>query len=185
MKQLRGTVLSEVITETEWRHLADQPSRTSHAGKRNLAILHALYFAALGFFEVCELSPWDVNGTARGIYVPASGMTRRRFVTVPSEAWKVFEAWEEVRPPSPYFFATLSGNRLREQYVRGFLRRYGDRSGVTKPTRAVAAPCEPRGPERSYASTLLARGLPEVSLARGLTGTPPLLPPRGSPPMRG
>jgi hypothetical protein len=62
--------LFEVITEVEWRLLADQPSRTSNTGKRNLAILHAMYFAGLGLSEVCDLSPWDLNGSARAIYGP-------------------------------------------------------------------------------------------------------------------
>jgi|SRR5215210_3842799 len=161
--------LSEVITEAEWRLLAEQPSRTSHTGKRNLAVLHAMYFAGLGFSEICILSPWDLNGRARGIYRLSGSGRARELIRVPPETWALLEEWERVRPPSPYFFSTLSGNRLKEQYVRGFLRRYADRSGIMKPTRAVAATAERRLLDRSYAPRLLDRGLPNHELARRLT----------------
>jgi site-specific recombinase XerD len=162
-------VLSEVITEAEWRLLTDQPSRTSRTGKRNLAILNAMYFCGLGFPEVCGLSPWDLRESAKAIVVAASS-GRRRLASLPDEAWALVEAWEDVRPPSPFFFSTLSGNRLKEQYVRGFLYRYCDRSGITKPTRVVAASRDRRRLERSYASSLLSRGLPHSRVARGLPG---------------
>jgi len=165
--------LSEVITETEWRLLADQPSRTSLTGKRNLAILNAMYFGGLGFSEVCALSPWDLSGSAQTMDGPTSRSGRRRHASLPDEAWAVVEDWEEVRPPSPYFFSTLSGNRLQEQYVRGLLRRYGDRSGITKPTRVVAASRDPGLLERSHARDLLSRGLPDTRVARRLTGSLP------------
>lgn len=161
--------LSEVITEAEWRLLADQPSRTSHSGKRNLAVLHTMYFGGLGFAEVCDLSPWDLNRSARALSRPNRPRHIREVLAVPEESWSVLEAWEEVRPPSPHFFSTLTGNRLKKQYVKGFLRRYADRSGITKPTRAVAATAEHRLLERAYAPRLLDRGLPNHELARTLT----------------
>src|SRR5215210_6565080 len=104
---------------------------------------------------------------------PTSRSGRRRHASLPDEAWAVVEDWEEVRPPSPYFFSTLSGNRLQEQYVRGLLRRYGDRSGITKPTRVVAASRDPGLLERSHARDLLSRGLPDTRVARRLTGSLP------------
>jgi len=160
--------LSQVITEAEWRLLADQPSRTSRTGKRNLAALHAMYFAGLGFSEVCALSPWDLHGSARGIYRPSGSRHTAQLVSLPAESWSVLEEWAEVRPRGPYFFSTLSGNRLNEQYVKGFVRRYADRSGVTKPTRTVAASRDPRLLERSYASRLIDRALPDHEVARRL-----------------
>jgi site-specific recombinase XerD len=162
--------LSEVITEAEWRLLADQPSRISHTGIRNLAILHAMYFAGLGFADVCELSPWDLSERSKGIFVPSSRSDRRRLVSLSGKSWTVMEDWDDARPPSPYFFSTLRGNRLDEQYVRGFLRRYGDRAGIIHPTRVVAASRDPGFLERSYAGRLLARGLPEKGVARSLSG---------------
>ena len=161
--------LSEVITEEEWRLLADQPSRTSHTGKRNLAALHAMYFAGLSISEVCGLSPWDLNASVEGVCVPGGARADRALVSVPAEAWAVFERWADVRPRSQYFFSTLSGNRLREQYVQAVIRRYADRSGLTKPTRAVAAPVSPRLGQRSYATRLIDRGLPDHEVARRLT----------------
>ena len=166
-------VLSEVITEAEWRLLADQPSRTSPTGKRNLAILNAMYFGGLGFSEVCALAPRDLRVGARSVFIPTSRSGRPRQASLPDEAWEVVEGWREVRPPSPYFFSTLAGNRLQEQYVRRFLRRYGDRSGITKPTRVVAASRAPGLLERSYASGLLSRGLPDKRVGRALPGPLP------------
>jgi site-specific recombinase XerD len=161
--------LFEVITEVEWRLLADQPSRTSNTGKRNLAILHAMYFAGLGLSEVCDLSPWDLNGDVRVIYRPNRPRRTRDLSAVSAESWFILEEWEEVRPRSPYFFSTLRGNRLKEQYVKGFVRRYADRAGITKPTHALAAPVEPQPLERPYASRLLDRGLSNQGLAKRLT----------------
>jgi len=161
--------LSEVITEVEWRLLADQPSRASNTGKRNLAILHAMYFAGLGLSEVCDLSPRHLNGSARAIYRPNRPRRTRDLRAVSAESWFILEEWEKVRPRSPYFFSTLRGNRLKEQYVKGFVRRYADRSGITKPTHALAAPVEPQPLERPYAPRLLDRGLPNRELARRLT----------------
>jgi site-specific recombinase XerD len=169
-RSVASAMLSEVITAAEWHLLADQPSRTSHAGIRNLAILHAMYFAGLGFADVCELSPWDLSERATGIYVSGSRSDRRELISLSGKSWAVIENWDDVRPPSPYFFSTLRGNRLDEQYVQGFLRRYGDRAGITHPTRVVAASYDPGFLERSYAGRLFARGLPEKGIARALSG---------------
>ncbi|HEV2773523.1 MAG TPA: hypothetical protein VGV57_11990 [Thermoleophilaceae bacterium] len=43
--------LPHVITAEEWRRLAAQPSRSAPTGKRNLAVLHAMYFAGLRVSE--------------------------------------------------------------------------------------------------------------------------------------
>ena len=160
--------LSEAITEGEWRLLAEQPSRCSDTGRRNLAVLHAMYFGGLRVSDLCDLSPWDLNGRARGISRPTATRRASELVVLPTETWSVLEEWADRRPRSPYFFSTLSGNRLKEDYVGAFVRRYADRAGITKPTRGVAASGErPLG--SSYATRLLTRGLPDCQVARRLT----------------
>jgi site-specific recombinase XerD len=164
----RAMRLSDVITKAEWCLLADQPSRITHTGKRNLALLHVMYFGGLGFSEVCDLSPWNLNGRAQGIYRPTEFRRAARLVFLPDRAWAVLEEWAELRPRSNYFFSTLRGNRLREDYVKAVVRRYGDRAGITKP-HEVPASRAPRPKGEFYASRLLGRGLPEYQLARRLT----------------
>ena len=132
--------LPQTITADEWLRLASQSSRTAPTGVRNLAVLHAMYFAGLRVSEVCDLSPRDRTQKSQTLRVrDGKGGRDRANLAVPAETWAVFERWAEIRPSSRYFFSTLDGNRMSERYVQQMVARYARPPGYSSQRRTASA----------------------------------------------
>jgi len=161
--------LPQTISADEWQRLAAQPSKRAPTGVRNLAVLHAMYFAGLRISEVCDLSPRDRNAKTCSLRVrDGKGGRDRANLAVPAETWAVFERWAEQRPSSRYFFPTLDGNRMSERYVQQMVGRYARRAGVLKPTRDGERPINPHMLRHSYATLLIEAGVPIHDVAAAL-----------------
>ena len=53
-----------------------------------------------------------------------------RIVWVDDATVEILARWKEMRPRSDWFFCTLAGERLRDNYVRQMLARYGRKAGI-------------------------------------------------------
>jgi len=162
--------LPQVIDREQWERLARQPSKRAPTGMRNLAILHAMYFAGLRASEVCSVSSRDLNKREMTLRVRlGKGKRDRSNLGVPVETWAVFERWAAVRPSSRYFFSTLDGNRLSERYVHQMVGRYAAKAGVFKLTAENRqVPINPHVLRHSYATRLIEAGVPIHDVARAL-----------------
>jgi site-specific recombinase XerD len=162
--------LPQVIDREQWERLARQPSKRAPTGVRNLAVLHAMYFAGLRVSEVCALAPRDLKKQDMTLRVRlGKGKRDRSNLGVPVETWAVFERWAAIRPSSRYFFSTLHGNRLSERYVHQMVGRYATKAGVFKLTRDnEQVPIHPHVLRHSYATRLIEAGVPIHDVARAL-----------------
>jgi len=161
--------MPQVIINDEWQRLAKQPSRSAPTGVRNLAALHAMYFAGLRVSEVCKLSPRDLNNKVMTLRVrQGKGGKDRSNLGVPTETWAVFERWAAVRPESRFFFCTLGGKRLSERYLHAMVGRYAAKAGVLKPTHSGDVPINPHVLRHSFATQLIEAGVPIHDVQRAL-----------------
>lgn len=161
--------LPAIITPQDWQNLAAVPSRRSPTGVRNLALLHALYFAGLRVSEATNLSPRDMNAGSMTLRVRnGKGGKDRANLGVPTETWAVFERWARIRPDSRYFFSTLKGSELSRRYVHQMVVRYATRAGVMKATPDGDKPIHPHVLRHSYATRLIEAGVPVHDVQRAL-----------------
>jgi site-specific recombinase XerD len=161
--------LPHFISDEEWRRLAREPSRRAPTGIRNLAALHAMYFAGLRVSEVCDLSARDLNQQGMTLRVrDGKGGRDRSNLGVPTETWAVFERWIGIRPSGRYFFSTLDGGRLSERYLHAMVGRYATRAQVMKPTPTGEGPIHPHILRHSFATKLVEGGVPVHDVQRAL-----------------
>ncbi len=165
--------LPRTITEAEFQRLVDQTG-PSRSGKRNRAMLWAMYGCGLRVGEVVGLSARDINRQAKGgpsLRVRrGKGAKDRANLPIPRAAWDAFEAWAAVRPSSQFFFSTLDGKALSDRYVRALVSRLAERAEVNKlDDDNRERPINPHILRHSFATRLLERGVDvrQVQLALG------------------
>jgi integrase/recombinase XerC len=166
--------LPKTITAEEFAKLIGVTG-DSASGRRNRAMLFAMWDCGLRVGEVVGLSPRDI--TQRGNDgVPSLRVRRgkggkdRANLPIPASAWDAFQRWADVRPPSRFFFSTLKGGRISTRYVRAMVARLATRARVFKIDDSnVEHPIHSHMLRHSFATRLLEAGVDiyKVQLALG------------------
>jgi site-specific recombinase XerD len=143
----------------------------SPTGRRNRAILYAMWDCGFRVGDVLNLSARDLNQKARTVSVRhGKGDKDRTPLPVPSAAWDSFQRWADVRPYSRWFFSTLQGGQLSSRYVRAMVGRHAAKAEVYKLDRDNREqPINPHMLRHSFATRLLQGGadIHQVQLALG------------------
>jgi integrase/recombinase XerD len=95
--------LPRTIGAEEFARLTEVPSARSATGRRNRALLWAMYGCGLRVGEVVTLSARDVRRSGAGapsVHVRDGKGGRDRVVAIPSPAFDALESWVAVRPRS-------------------------------------------------------------------------------------
>lgn len=147
----------------------------SASGRRNRAMLYAMWDCGLRVSDVIGLSARDINRRAKGGGAAlgvrrGKGSKDRSNLPIPPAAWDAFERWADVRPRSRFYFSTLAGDQLSDRYVRAMVARLSDRAGVYKvDDDNRECPINPHMLRHSFATRLLEGGadIRQVQLAMG------------------
>lgn len=183
--------LPKSITRDEADRLLAVPSRRSRTGKRNRAIMAAMYFAGLRVSEVVGspelddrrrrtgrhvggLAPADLRPQAdppRMIVRQGKG-SKDRIVGMNRELREALEPWIKVRaelPDSQWLFCTLDGGPMDPRYVHAMVQRAAVEAGVYKLTDDnERVPINPHILRHSFATSKLADGMNVYKLQRAL-----------------
>lgn len=143
----------------------------SPSGRRNRAMLRAMYDCGLRVGEVLGLSARDLISKSRTLRVRrGKGSKDRGNLPIPAAAWDAFERWADVRPRSRWYFSTLAGDQLSDRYIRAMVARLSDQAGVYKlDDDNRERPINPHMLRHSFATRLLEGGadIRQVQLALG------------------
>lgn len=140
--QRRG-IPNEILTEEDVGALLRACSHRSSTGIRNRALITVLYRGGLRLGEALALGARDVDPEAGTLRVASPHSGRVRVVQIDPLAFDVVARWLDRRRElgmngRPPLFSTLSGEPLKQAYVRAMLPRLARRAGVTKRCHAHA-----------------------------------------------
>ena len=139
----------------------------SATGVRNRALITVLYRGGLRLGEALELGNRHLDLDSGVLRVVNAATSRARFVRMDPLSFDVLGRWLDRRhaiglgAKSP-IFCTLSGDRLKQAYVRSLLPRLARRAGIEKRCHAHAL-------RHTHAAELASRQLPieEIQLQLG------------------
>ncbi len=148
----------EVLTELEVRRLIEGCSNRAPTGIRNRALIAVLYRGGLRLGEAFALFPKDLDPQAGTVAVLHGKGDKRRTIGLDPGGFALVERWLDKRRALSLdgrhpVFCTLSGEPLKDAYVRALLPRLARKAGVEKRVHA-------HGLRHSHAAELAAEGLP-------------------------
>ncbi|MEW6581477.1 MAG: site-specific integrase [Actinomycetota bacterium] len=150
--------MNDILTPDEVRALiAATPSRSA-TGRRNRALIVALYRGGLRLSEALALLPEDVDVEEGVLSIAGRSVTSRRRIGLDPQSREVLAAWAVdredlgLRDEQP-FFSTLRGEPIKDAYVRALLPRLAAAAGLAKRVHAS-------GLRASHALELAGEGFP-------------------------
>jgi site-specific recombinase XerD len=148
----------DILSPDEVRALMDATSRRALTGRRNRALIAALYRGGLRLSEALALLPAVLDLEAGTIRVTGRSAVTSRSIGVDSVAIALFSEWAHARAArgldgNTPFFCTLRGEPIKDAYIRALLPRLAASAGVSKRVHAS-------GLRASHALELAAEGFP-------------------------
>lgn len=152
------TALLDILSPGDVRALMDATSPRAPTGKRNRALIVALYRGGLRLVEALSLGSSDVDLSAGTIRVMGRSESTGREIGIDTQATAVLAEWAAVRAslalaPDAPFFCTLRGEPIKDAYIRALLPRLASSAGIGKRVHASAL-------RASHARELSAEGFP-------------------------
>ena len=148
----------DILTQDEVRALIDATSSRAPTGRRNRALLVALYRGGLRLTEALALGPGDVDLAEGRIRVAGRSEATARSIGVDLQAAALIGEWAQARATlgladAAPFFCTLQGEPIKDAYIRALLPRLAAAAGVPKRVHAS-------GLRAAHALELASEGFP-------------------------
>jgi site-specific recombinase XerD len=140
----RRKKLPVILEPEEANKLLKIPNKRYLPGMRNRAIISVMLNMGLRVSEVSSLRPGDINLTKNKLRIVAGKGSVDRDLAIPFYTAELLRAWKKAKPAgSEYFFciiknkkegkfASLVGSKLSIRGIQVFVKRYGQRAGITK-----------------------------------------------------
>ncbi|MCD6415349.1 MAG: tyrosine recombinase XerC [Planctomycetes bacterium] len=127
--------LPNFLTPSEVERLLDQPDRSAWIGRRDLAILEALYGAGLRVGELTALDYDDIDLATGLVRVEGKGKKERivpvgRYALRAVKEYLCSEGAPKGRDPRALFVNARDGGRLTARSVRRKVRKYAMQAGL-------------------------------------------------------
>ncbi|MEI7616216.1 MAG: tyrosine-type recombinase/integrase [Actinomycetota bacterium] len=140
----RRKKLPVILEPEEAEKLLKIPNKRYLPGVRNRAIISVMLNMGLRVSEVSNLRPKDINLTKNKLRIVAGKGNIDRDLAIPFYTAELLRAWKDKKPTgSEYFFcivkdrkegifASKTGSKLSIKGIQVFVKRYGQRAGITK-----------------------------------------------------
>ena len=140
----RRKKLPVILEPEEAEKLLKIPNKRYLPGVRNRAIISVMLNMGLRVSEVSNLRPKDINLTKNKLRIVAGKGNIDRDLAIPFYTAELLRAWKDKKPTgSEYFFcivkdrkegifASKNGSKLSIKGIQVFVKRYGQRAGITK-----------------------------------------------------
>lgn len=148
----------EILDHDEIRSLIAACSNRAPTGIRNRALIATIYRTGLRLGEALALMPKDISAREQTIRVLNGKGRKARTVGIDVDGLAYIERWLEVRKRHGLngrhpVFCTLSGQPVKQAYVRALLPRLAEKAGIDKRVHA-------HGLRHTHAAELAREGLP-------------------------
>lgn len=164
-KKRQAKKLPKVVKHDDVAKLFNSIHQRGLTGKRNYCLMMFLYRGGLRIAESLNLGPADVtieNDDTGMLYIQLGKGKKDRYVPMDADMIKAARVWLQVRPESEYFFCTITkgrtGKRLSPNYVRDFMERLCNRTGVWIKDGQKMRRVTPHKFRHTYATELLDEG---------------------------
>jgi len=124
--------LPKTLTKEEALSLLSQPNKRAPTGLRNRCIMQLMYRAGLRESEVINLGTNDIEWKEGILRVWKGKGAKDRALYLDEHTLDLLRPWDERRPRSRYFFCTLKGDKINDRYIREFVERYAEKTGIGK-----------------------------------------------------
>ena len=140
----RRKKLPVILEPEEAEKLLKIPNKRYLPGVRNRAIISVMLNMGLRVSEVSNLRPKDINLTKNKLRIVAGKGNIDRDLAIPFYTAELLRAWKDKKPTgTEYFFcivknrkegkfASKTGSELSIRGIQVFVKRYGQRAGITK-----------------------------------------------------
>ena len=140
----RRKKLPVILEPEEAEKLLKIPNKRYLPGVRNRAIISIMLNMGLRVSEVSNLRPGDVNLTKNKLRIVQGKGNVDRDLAIPFYTAELLRAWKDKKPAgTEYFFcivknkkegkfASKTGSKLSIRGIQVFVKRYGQRAGITK-----------------------------------------------------
>ena len=140
----RRKKLPVILEPEEAEKLLKIPNKRYLPGVRNRAIISVMLNMGLRVSEVSNLRPGDVNLTKNKLRIVAGKGNVDRDLAIPFYTAELLRVWKDKKPAgSEYFFCIIKnrkegkfaskiGSKLSIKGIQVFIKRYGQRAGITK-----------------------------------------------------
>ena len=140
----RRKKLPVILEPEESEKLLRIPSKRYLPGIRNRAILAVMLNMGLRVSECSNLRPGDINLTKNKLRIVQGKGNIDRDLAIPFYTAEILKSWKEAKPAgTEYFFcitknrknggfASSVGSKLSARNIQVFVKRYGQRAGITK-----------------------------------------------------
>lgn len=128
-----GTSGVNILNGYEQLALLRQPNPKAPTGLRNLCLLTLMLKTGLRVKEIKNLQEKNIDWVNGIITVEGMGGAGTRMILIGEAEIQLLQQWRQVKAHnSPYFFSTLSGNRLKDRYIREMVKRLARKAGLDK-----------------------------------------------------
>jgi site-specific recombinase XerD len=133
----KSSVVDELLTHDEARHLIRSASNRAPTGIRNRALIAMMYRVGLRPGEVLALDVRDINLDEGTVSIPARKSGAGRVTGIDAQTVDLVRRWIARRErlgiaDAAFLFCTLAGEELKAAYVRELLPRLARRAEITK-----------------------------------------------------
>ena len=140
----RRKKLPVILEPEEAEKLLRIPNKRYLPGIRNRAILAVMLNMGLRVSECSNLRPGDINLTKNKLRIVQGKGNIDRDLAIPFYTAEILKSWKEAKPAgTEYFFCIIKnkkngkfassvGSKLSARNIQAFVKRYGQRAGITK-----------------------------------------------------
>ena len=157
-----GQKRTRVLGEEEKQGLLGQFNSRYRSSLRNLCLIRLMLESGLRCGEVISLEASFFDPEYRRLTVRGA-RARDRVVPLDDDLIDLIHLWLNRRPQSRWLFCTGSGGQLDARYVRGMVKRYAKKAGISDPHEV-----SPRTLRHTYAADLYAYSRDVTLLQRRL-----------------
>jgi len=127
-----GNKLPIVLTFEEREALKDIFNERYRSGRKNKLIVRLMLSTGIRISELCSLKWENINFKTRQMDIVNGKGKKDRNIFIPSSILATLEDYRIESPPSPYVFATRTGNKPDRSVLSKMITDYARKAGINK-----------------------------------------------------
>ena len=102
------------------------------SGRKNLLITRLMLSTGIRISELCSLKWEHINFRTRQLNIIDGKGGKDRNIFIPASLMESLQAYRDECPPSPYAFATRTGEKPDRANLSNMIKKYAKKAGISK-----------------------------------------------------